>query len=83
VQERMNAGNFEGGMSVTNARKDSCLALETAQQLGVPLFAISASHVPYEIAEANGLGPCDYAALSTLWEDWVKIMFKENINIRA
>ena len=64
-------------MSVTNARKDSCLALETAQQLGVPLFAISASHTPYEIAEVSGLGDADYAVLSTLWEDWVKIVFKE------
>ena len=83
VQERMNAGDFDGGMSVTNARKDSCLALETAQQLSVPLFAISASHVPYEIAEANGLGASDYAALSTLWEDWVKIIFKETSDTSA
>tara|TARA_E500000178_G_scaffold293648_1_gene298504 strand:+ start:63 stop:980 length:918 start_codon:yes stop_codon:yes gene_type:complete len=83
VQERMNKGDFDGGMSVTNARKDSCLALETAQQLSVPLFAISASHVPYEIAEANGLGASDYAALSTLWEDWVKIIFKETADTSA
>ena len=77
VQERMRTANFDGGMSVTNARKDSCLALETAQQLAVPLFAISASHTPYEIAEASGLGDADYAILSTLWEDWVKVVFKE------
>jgi len=77
VQERMKYADFEGGMSVTNARKDSCLALATAQQMGVPLFAISASHTPYEIAEANGLGDADYAALSRLWEDWANIIFKE------
>jgi len=77
VQERMKYGDFDGGMSVTNARKDSCLALETAQQLGVPLFAISASHTPYEIAAANGLGEADYAALSRLWEEWAKIIFKD------
>ena len=75
-RERMYA-DFEGGMSVTNARKDSCLALATAQQMGVPLFAISASHTPYEIAEANGLGDADYAALSRLWEEWAHVIFKE------
>ena len=80
VQERMLTAEFEGGMSVTNARKDSCLAIETAQQLGVPLFAISASHAPYEIAEANGLGDADYAVLSSLWEEWIKIAFKEPRN---
>ena len=31
----MQEGNYEGGMSVTNARKDPVLALETAQELGV------------------------------------------------
>jgi 3-hydroxyisobutyrate dehydrogenase-like beta-hydroxyacid dehydrogenase len=77
VQERMKYSDFEGGMSVTNARKDSCLALATAQQMGVPLFAISASHTPYEIAEANGLGDADYAALSRLWEEWAHVIFKE------
>jgi len=77
VQERMKYADFEGGMSVTNARKDSCLALATAQQMGVPLFAISASHTPYEIAEAKGLGDADYAALSRLWEEWAHVIFKE------
>jgi 3-hydroxyisobutyrate dehydrogenase-like beta-hydroxyacid dehydrogenase len=80
VQERMKYADFEGGMSVTNARKDSCLALATAQQMGVPLFAISASHTPYEIAEANGLGDADYAALSRLWEEWAHVIFKEADN---
>jgi 3-hydroxyisobutyrate dehydrogenase-like beta-hydroxyacid dehydrogenase len=39
VAERMLQGSYAGGMSVRNARKDSMLALETAQDLGVPLFA--------------------------------------------
>ena len=77
VAERMKYADFDGGMSVTNARKDSCLALTTAQELGVPLFAISASHTPYEIAATKGLGDADYAALSQLWEDWAAVLFKE------
>lgn len=70
VQERMMESHYAGGMSVSNARKDSMLAMEMAQELGVPLYAIQASHThtPYEIAEASGIGQLDYAALATLWE---------------
>lgn len=75
VQERMMQGNYQGGMSVSNARKDSMLALETAQELGVPLYAIQSSHTPYEIAEASGMGSLDYAALATLWEQWSGVTF--------
>ena len=76
VQERMQQGNYNGGMSVKNARKDSILALETAQELGVPLFATLAAHTPYEIAEAKEMGDMDYAALALLWEQWSKVKFK-------
>lgn len=75
VGERMRDGDYGAGMSVTNARKDSVLALETAQQLGVPIFATLASHTPYEIAEAKGMGDQDYAALAKLWEEWCDIAF--------
>ena len=70
VQERILAGDYAGGMSVTNARKDSVLALETAQHLGIPLFATLAAHTPYEIAESQGLGDRDYAVLAELWSGW-------------
>jgi 3-hydroxyisobutyrate dehydrogenase len=75
VQERIMQGNYVGGMSVSNARKDSVLALATAQDLGIPLYAILASHTPYEIAEALGMGQLDYAALATLWEQWTGVRF--------
>lgn len=73
--ERVRDGNYTGGMSVSNARKDSILALETAQDLGVPLFATSAAHTPYEIAEQLGFGELDYAALAKLWESWCDVRF--------
>ena len=73
LQERIMQGNYTGGMSVSNARKDSVLALQTAQELGVPLYAIQASHTPYEIAEALGMGDLDYAVLATLWEQWAGV----------
>jgi len=73
--DRMLKGNYVGGMSVSNARKDSTLALETAQDLGVPLFATLAAHTPYEIAEQLGQGEMDYASLAKLWESWCGIDF--------
>lgn len=75
VQERIMQGHYAGGMSVSNARKDSVLALATAQDLGIPLYAILASHTPYEIAEALGMGQLDYASLATLWEQWTQVQF--------
>jgi 3-hydroxyisobutyrate dehydrogenase-like beta-hydroxyacid dehydrogenase len=75
VQERISQGNYAGGMSVSNARKDSTLALATAQELGIPLYTILASHTPYEIAEALGMGHLDYASLATLWEQWTGVRF--------
>jgi len=75
MKDRMLNADYAGGMSVTNARKDSILALETAQDLGVPLFATSAAHTPYEIAEQLGYGGLDYAALAKLWESWCDLRF--------
>jgi 3-hydroxyisobutyrate dehydrogenase len=75
VQERIMHDQYQGGMSVTNARKDSVLALAVAQELGVPLYAIQASHTPYEIAAALGMGDLDYAVLARLWEQWTGVDF--------
>lgn len=68
--ERILAGDYEGGMPTSAARKDSTLALELAQEGGVPLFATQAAHTVYEIALAHGLERHDYAAIATLWEGW-------------
>jgi 3-hydroxyisobutyrate dehydrogenase-like beta-hydroxyacid dehydrogenase len=73
--ERILQQNFEGGMSTTNARKDSALILDVAKDLGVPIFAISAAHSVYEIALREGLGKQDYAAISKLWEKWLGVSF--------
>jgi len=76
--ERILGDDLKAGMSVSNARKDSMLAIETAQALGVPLFAIAASHTPYEIAEARGMGEMDYAALADLWREWCQVSLRES-----
>ncbi|TDJ15282.1 MAG: NAD(P)-dependent oxidoreductase [Gammaproteobacteria bacterium] len=75
MRDRMGNADYAGGMSVSNARKDSMLALEMAQDLGVPLFATSAAHTPYEIAEQLGYGELDYAGLAKLWESWCDLQF--------
>ncbi|MYN14364.1 NAD-binding protein [Pusillimonas sp. TS35] len=68
--ERIMQGNYEGGMPLEAARKDSVLALELAQSLRVPLFAIQGAHSVYEIAAAAGYGRDDYAAIAKIWADW-------------
>lgn len=75
--DRIAHADYVGGMSVANARKDSMLALETAQDLGVPLFATLAAHTPYEIAEQLGYGDLDYAVLAKLWESWCGVTFAQ------
>ncbi|MFC3339316.1 NAD(P)-dependent oxidoreductase [Paracandidimonas soli] len=68
--ERIMQGNYEGGMPLEAARKDSVLALELAQSLKVPLFAIQGAHSVYEMALAAGYGRDDYAAVAKIWNDW-------------
>jgi 3-hydroxyisobutyrate dehydrogenase-like beta-hydroxyacid dehydrogenase len=75
--ERLGSGDFSGGMSTVNARKDSRLALDAAHALGVPLFAIPAAHSVYELAVREGLGAQDYASVGQLWEKWLDISFAE------
>lgn len=64
--------DYEGGMPLRAALKDSALALELAQSEGVPLFAIQASHTVYELGTTTGYDREDYAAIAKLWSDWGK-----------
>ncbi len=68
--ERIMQGNYEGGMPLEAARKDSVLALELAQSLQVPLFAIQGAHTAYDIGLRSGYGRDDYAAVAKIWADW-------------
>lgn len=70
--ERIVKDDYEGGMPLAAARKDSELALALAHETGVPLFAIQASHSVYEMGEATGYGRDDYAAIAKLWAGWGK-----------
>jgi 3-hydroxyisobutyrate dehydrogenase-like beta-hydroxyacid dehydrogenase len=76
--ERILNEKYDGGMSTSNARKDSSLALHLGQELGVPLFAIQSTHTVYELAVLEGLGNLDYAAIAKLWEKWTTISLAGN-----
>lgn len=68
--ERVRNGTYAGGMPTSAARKDSVLALQLAQEQGVPLFAIQACHTVYDLAVAEGFGDLDYASIAKLWDQW-------------
>lgn len=70
MMQRIATGNFEGGMPLEAARKDSTLALAMAQRSGVPLFATQSAQTVYDIALRAGRGREDYSAVATLWEEW-------------
>jgi len=74
--ERIQEGNFSGGMSTENAKKDSKLFLNLAQENGVPLFTIQSAHTVYEVADNCGYGKEDYSSIAKLWEEWSNISFK-------
>lgn len=65
--ERVASGNYEGGMSLAAARKDSLLALGMAAEHQVPLYSIAASHTVYENAVNRYSGRDDYAVIAELW----------------
>lgn len=71
VKERILKGDFSGGMSTANARKDSRLALALAAAAQVPVPLLAATDPIYELGVAAGFGAEDYAALAKLWEGWI------------
>lgn len=75
IGERVFTGQYEGGMSLEAARKDSVLAQQLAHDEGIPIFTIPAAHAVYEMALAQGWAREDYAALAKLWENWADTSF--------
>jgi 3-hydroxyisobutyrate dehydrogenase-like beta-hydroxyacid dehydrogenase len=82
-KNRVLSGNFEAGMTVDLAYKDSQLALQLASELNVPLFAMQSAHSAYEWARAEKLGPQDYASLITLWERLLGFEARETPEAKA
>jgi 3-hydroxyisobutyrate dehydrogenase-like beta-hydroxyacid dehydrogenase len=82
IGERLFRGDFAGGMSTANARKDSKLFLETAHRLNVPVFATQAAHAIFEIAAREGMASDDYAIVAKLWEKWAGVKFAQEEAVR-
>lgn len=61
--------DFNEGMKLELAYKDSELALELGRVLGVPLYVTSVAHAVYEHARAKGIVGKDYASVIMLWEE--------------
>lgn len=60
--------DFEAGMSVELAYKDSELVCEMGRDFRLPMYVTNAAHCVYEWARAEGLGDKDYASIILLWE---------------
>jgi len=69
--------DFEGGMKLELAYKDSELACELGRALGVPLYVTNVAHAVYEHAKSKGIVGKDYAALIMLWEEIIGKEIKE------
>lgn len=67
--ERVPAKNYDGGMALSAAFKDSHLALEMAQRHHVDLYSLSATHSAYQAADSIFDGRDDYAVLAELWQE--------------
>jgi 3-hydroxyisobutyrate dehydrogenase len=67
------AGDFTPHFSIALSRKDLSLALQMAENLGVPMLATSAVRQIYEAAAAQGLDTLDMAAVTTLYEQWAGV----------
>lgn len=73
VSARLLKRNFEPGMKLELTYKDSRLACDMANELGVPLFVTTAAHAVFQYGMSMGLDQSDYAAIARIWEDVLHI----------
>lgn len=77
VPNFMLKGNFEPGFAIDLQHKDMGMAIETANELGLPLELGNAAQAMYKAAQADGLGRKDISAVVTLLEKLA------GVNVRA
>ncbi len=70
-------GNFEPGFAIDLQHKDMDMAIQTANELGLPLELGNAAQAMYKAAQAGGLGRKDISAVVTLLEELA------GVNVRA
>lgn len=67
--ERMLTGEFDPGFRLALHRKDLAIALETAREEGLPLFATAQAAEMMNALVAAGHGDDDHAVISTFYAD--------------
>ncbi len=77
VAGRLLKRNLEAGMKLHLTHKDSVLACDLANQLGVPLFVTAAAHSVYQYAMNLGLSEMDYVAIAKIWEEALGVEIAE------
>ena len=78
VAERLLKRNLQAGMKLELTYKDSRLACEMANELGVPLFVTTAAHSVFQYGMSLGLQESDYVAIAQIWEDALDIKIEED-----
>lgn len=69
--------NYHAGGKLRGMCKDSTLAMELAQEIGIPLWVVGAAHAYHHWGLAAGLGEKYYSEMITLWEDMLGIKIIE------
>jgi 2-hydroxymethylglutarate dehydrogenase len=77
IAERLLKRNLQPGMKLELTYKDSRLACEMANELGVPLFVTAAAHSVFQYGMSLGLQESDYVAIAQIWEDALDIKIEE------
>ncbi|HHY38594.1 MAG TPA: NAD(P)-dependent oxidoreductase [Clostridia bacterium] len=68
VKGRLLKRNFKPGMKLHLAYKDSRLACELGNELGVPLFVTGVAHSVYQEGMSAGWADEDYVTIAKIWE---------------
>ncbi|WP_094604878.1 2-(hydroxymethyl)glutarate dehydrogenase [Sporomusa silvacetica DSM 10669] len=66
-------GSFEPGFAIDLQHKDLAMAIQTAEELGIPLKVGNMAQAIYEEAQVKGLGRKDISAVITLLEERVGV----------
>jgi 3-hydroxyisobutyrate dehydrogenase-like beta-hydroxyacid dehydrogenase len=63
------SGDLDGGFALDLLAKDLGAALNSAKELGVPVFGGSLAQQLYALARAEGGGKLDYSVVARIYED--------------
>lgn len=74
---RMIARDFEPRGAINTMTKDIRIVMQTAMELGTPIFLSSIPYQVFGMAESRGLGGKDVAAIITIFEEYTGIKMSD------